>query len=229
MIIAPAILMGLLGSFHCIGMCGPIAISLPKAGHHELTIFGGRLLYNLGRIITYAIIGGIVGLIGKGIFLTGFQQIISIGLGVLLIAMVLLPHFFRVPILTSWPNKLRSRLIPLFKKRGLLFSFLIGLLNGLLPCGLVYMAIAGALATGDPLMGMVFMMGFGIGTAPIMLMAGYSNRWITPGLRVKIQKAIPVFVVAIGLVFILRGLNLGIPYLSPKIAANNPAEITACE
>lgn len=227
--LVPAFLLGLAGSFHCVGMCGPIAFSIPSAGNSSFSAVLGKFFYHGGRTVTYAIIGGILGLIGKGIFFTGLQQSLSIGLGLILLASLLLPGIFRLPFLQRYPMRLKALFIPLFKKRGLSFSFLIGLLNGLLPCGLVYMAVAGALATGDPLYGLLFMVAFGLGTMPMMLAASFAGKFLPMAIKVNVQKAIPVFVVLMATVFILRGMNLGIPYLSPDISGKSVSEMTQCD
>jgi len=223
-----AFILGLLGSFHCLGMCGPLAFSLPKAGFHELTVLSGRLIYNAGRIISYAIIGGVLGLIGKGIFLTGFQHGLSITLGVILLVGLVFPRVFKWNFFYSFPNKVKARIIPLFRKRGLSFSFLVGLMNGFLPCGLVYMAVAGALATGEPFLGMQFMILFGLGTLPMMLFAAYSSYVLPAKFKLHVQKAIPAFVVVMAVALILRGMNLGIPCLSPQITDNVNGEVVEC-
>ncbi|MEQ9302067.1 MAG: sulfite exporter TauE/SafE family protein [Cyclobacteriaceae bacterium] len=223
-----AFILGLLGSFHCLGMCGPLAFSLPKAGYHELSILGGSLREKFGRILSYATIGGVLGLIGKGIFLTGFQHGLSITLGVVLLVGLVFPTIFKWNFFYSFPNKVKARIIPLFRKRGLSFSFLIGIMNGFLPCGLVYIAVAGALATGEPILGMQFMILFGLGTLPMMLFAAYSSYILPVKFKLQMQKAIPAFVVVMALALILRGMNLGIPYLSPEIAASDGGEMVEC-
>ncbi|MEM8896252.1 MAG: sulfite exporter TauE/SafE family protein, partial [Bacteroidota bacterium] len=192
------------------------------------SVLGGRLLYNTGRISSYAIIGGVLGLIGKGFFLTGFQHGLSITLGVLLLVGLVFPRIFKWKFFYSFPNKVKARIIPLFRKRGLSFSFLIGILNGFLPCGLVYMAVAGALATGEPLLGMQFMILFGLGTLPMMLFAAYSSHVLPANFKLQVQKVIPVFVAVMALALILRGMNLGIPYLSPQITDSGSTKMVEC-
>jgi sulfite exporter TauE/SafE len=92
-------------------------------------------------------------------------------------------------------------------------------LNGLLPCGLVYVAIAGAISSGDAISGMLFMILFGLGTFPAMFAATIFGRFINLNIRKKINQAIPALAVVLAVLFILRGLSLGIPYISPKISA----------
>lgn len=220
-ILLSALVLGLMGSFHCAGMCGPIAIALPLHGNTvPQKIFGGTL-YNIGRTITYGILGALFGMLGQGIHLLGFQQKISVVMGSLMIISVLFPALFRnqFSLEKSWfsvVGKLKKSIGKLFAVRSFSSLFFVGLLNGLLPCGLVYIAIAGAIGTGSATQGTLYMILFGLGTIPMMLGISVAGNMMGLALRNKINKIIPVLVVVVGLLFILRGLDLGIPYLSPK-------------
>lgn len=215
-----ALVLGLMGSFHCAGMCGPIAIALPLHGNTvPQKIFGGTL-YNLGRTITYGIMGAIFGLLGQGIQLIGFQQKVSVIMGVLMVISVLFPKLFKnqYSMDKSWfsfVSKLKKTIGQMFSIRSFQSLFFIGMLNGLLPCGLVYMAIAGAIGTGGVAQGSLYMILFGLGTIPMMLAISLAGNVMSLAIRNKINKLIPVLVVVVGILFILRGLSLGIPYLSP--------------
>ena len=219
-ILLSALVLGLMGSFHCAGMCGPIAIALPLHGNTiPQKIFGGAL-YNIGRTITYGVMGAIFGMLGQGVEMIGFQQKISVIMGVLMIVSVLFPALFKnqYSMENSWfsaVGKLKKTIGKMFSIRSFSSLFLIGLLNGLLPCGLVYMAIAGAIGTGDILLGTFYMILFGLGTIPMMLSISLAGNVLSLAVRNKINKFIPVLVVVVGIFFILRGLSLGIPYLSP--------------
>lgn len=217
-----AISLGFLGSFHCIGMCGPIALALPinttNYFHKVLLI----LSYNFGRIVTYSAFGLLFGLIGMGFAIAGYQQIVSIVIGSLLLLGVIIPsrYFSKYKITSSvfiFFNQIKTALGKLFLKSGHKSLFLIGLLNGLLPCGLVYMAVAGAIATGDITKGVLFMAVFGLGTVPVMLSLPLIGNFISIPVRNQIRKSVPVIVGIMAILLILRGLNLGIPYISPKI------------
>lgn len=217
-----AISLGFLGSFHCIGMCGPIALALPISTtnyfHKVLLVF----TYNFGRILTYSVFGLLFGLIGKGFAVAGYQQIVSVVIGSLLLLGVIIPskYFAKYSMTSSiftFFNKIKSALGKLFFKSGHRSLFLIGLLNGLLPCGLVYMAVAGAIATGDITKSILFMAVFGLGTVPIMLSLPLIGNFISMPIRNSIRKSVPVIVGVMAVLLILRGLNLGIPYVSPKI------------
>ena len=211
-----AFITGLAGSFHCVGMCGPIALALPigKLSFFRATI--SRLLYNLGRILTYSALGAAFGYFGKTLFVAGFQQQLSILIGILMIAFI-----FPNRIITWRPfQKLTRLLMATFKKVFPLHSpigfIILGLLNGLLPCGFVYMALAGASATITPIEGAIFMAFFGLGTAPMMFSIGFLPKFLTLNYRQKINQYIPIYSLILAFFFIVRGMNLGIPYLSPK-------------
>ena len=212
---------GLVGSFHCVGMCGPIALALPLKDNNWISrIFSGSV-YNVGRIFTYGILGFLFGLLGKGIQLAGFQRWISILLGIVMIISVLFPYLFRQKITFStlfsgFAVRLIGNLKKLFSKRTYFSLFLIGLLNGLLPCGLVYVAVAGSINTGDVLNGMLFMVLFGAGTLPMLFAVSLIGNLISLKIRRRVNRIIPYFIVFLGILFILRGMSLGIPYVSPK-------------
>lgn len=219
-ILISAFVLGIMGSFHCAGMCGPIAIALPLHGNSVGgKIFGGSL-YNLGRTITYGIMGALFGLLGQGVAMIGFQQKISVIMGSLMIISILFPALFRnqYSMSKSWfsvVGKLKSTIGKMFSIRSYPSLFFIGMLNGLLPCGLVYMAIAGAIGTGSVGMGTLYMILFGLGTIPMLLGISLAGNLLSLAVRNRINKLIPVMVVVVGIFFILRGLSLGIPYLSP--------------
>lgn len=222
---------GFVGSFHCVGMCAPIALALPAVGRTAVGRLGGSLLYNVGRITTYSALGVLVGLVGKGVVLAGFQQTVSILLGIALILSVLIPIFyakmslqnsFFAPALT----RIKSRMGRLLGNPTFGNLYFIGLLNGLLPCGLVYVALTGAILTNEWWQGALYMALFGAGTLPMMLLVVQMRSFIQANLRQQLQKMIPVVVVLMGAWAIVRGLNLGIPYLSPQIYAPATATTT---
>jgi sulfite exporter TauE/SafE len=219
-VLISALMLGLMGSFHCVGMCGPIAIALPLKNDSWFSRIFGGVLYNLGRAITYALMGLVFGLVGQGLKLGGFQQWVSIIMGAVMVLSVFFPWLFRGrvnfdKIVGKYVSGLKTRFGYLFSARSYQSLLIIGLLNGLLPCGLVYMAIAGAIATANVVHGILFMFVFGLGTLPLLLLVSLAGNVISTGLRNKVRKIIPVVIVIIGLLFILRGLNLGIPFISP--------------
>jgi sulfite exporter TauE/SafE len=216
-------ILGLLGSFHCVGMCGPIAFLLPVDRKSRSKRFFQILLYHSGRLFTYSLIGVLFGILGKGLYLFGLQQKISVLTGVLMILAVFMATFSLKAFQISTPiygliSKVKSKLGGTLKKRSPDTFLTIGFLNGFLPCGLVYMAVFGAVAAGDLFQGSFYMLLFGLGTIPLMTTAVYFGNFLTVKLRHRIRKAIPVFVVVVGVLFILRGLGLGIPFVSPRPA-----------
>ncbi|UJH68483.1 sulfite exporter TauE/SafE family protein [Allomuricauda sp. SCSIO 65647] len=216
-----AAILGLLGSLHCLGMCGPIAFMLPLDRGNEVKKAVQLSMYHFGRILAYALMGFAFGLVGKGLYLFGVQQKLSILIGAIMILLVLVPgRYFKKyslakPIYT-FLGSVKSKLGQALKKRTPDTFLTIGFLNGFLPCGLVYMALLGAIALGDAIQGVGYMALFGLGTIPLMTTAVYVGGWLKAPMKAKIQKLIPVFVILIGTLFILRGLGLGIPYVSPK-------------
>lgn len=215
-----ALILGLMGSLHCVGMCGPIAFMLPVDRTNNYKKFGQIFIYHFGRLMAYGLIGLIFGLLGKGLSIFGIQQKLSIGIGIIMIVIVLIPYKTFNKYNLSKPiykiiSKVKNQLGKELKKKSPDTFLTIGFLNGFLPCGLVYMALFGSIAMGDALQGSLYMMLFGLGTLPLMTAAIYFSNLLKGGIRQKVQKAIPVFVVIIGALFILRGLGLGIPYVSP--------------
>ncbi len=216
-----ALLLGFMGSLHCVGMCGPIAFMLPVDRKNPVKKAGQITLYHLGRLIAYATIGVVFGLLGKGLYVFGMQQKLSIAIGVLMIVMVLIPaktfakYNFSKPVYKII-SKVKSRLGQELKKKTADTFLTIGVLNGFLPCGLVYMALFAAIAMGDVAKGSLYMILFGLGTVPLMTTAVYFSGFLKSGAKKRIQKLIPVFVIVMGVLFILRGLGLGIPYVSPS-------------
>ena len=151
-ILLTAFLLGLMGSLHCVGMCGPIALSLPLRGKTIRQKMWGSMLWSLGRIVTYSIMGALFGLIGAGFKFLGYQQIISIAIGGLMILSIILPSLFKKFNLGNSLNifkPVRRGMQRLFQEKNNKALFLIGIFNGLLPCGLIYLAIAGAIGTAD--------------------------------------------------------------------------------
>lgn len=227
-----AFTMGILGSFHCVGMCGPLALSLPLNNNSAREKFTGALLYNAGRIVTYSAFGLIFGAIGKTVSLFGFQQWLSVILGMLILVLVILPRR-----IASWQNrntglrlsgKLRSMLGKFLMTKGRGSLFFIGLLNGLLPCGLVYMAAAGAVAAGDISGSVLFMAFFGLGTLPVMCSVAFLGNYVSAGIRQKIRSTYPYMMALMAGLLIIRGMGLGIPYVSPEIKAEKEQVIECC-
>jgi uncharacterized protein len=216
-----AFIFGLLSSLHCIGMCGPIAMMLPVSRTSSSKRAFQIALYHAGRLLTYASLGLIFGFLGKGLFIAGIQQQISIAVGVLMIALAIIPE----RLLSNYgPTKpiykllsgVKNHLGAQFKRKSWDALFTIGAFNGLLPCGMVYAALFGAIAMQNPALGAFYMLLFGLGTIPLMTLVVYTSNFVTTNFRNKLQKLVPVFIVIMGSLFILRGMGLNIPFISPN-------------
>lgn len=227
-----ALLLGLLGSMHCVGMCGPIALALPLQRKKPGALLPGIFMYNLGRASTYAALGALSGLAGTTVKWAAGQQALSLAAGILILLTLFISLTGRragaPAFVTRKFSALRNALGKLFKdhRPGTLVS--IGLLNGLLPCGLVYAALAGAASTGSFLNGAAFMFVFGIGTVPALFALSFAGTRISLDMREKMRKAVPVFVGIMALLLIIRGLGLGIPYVSPSFS-NGQTTCSHCQ
>ncbi len=211
--IITALTLGLAGSLHCVGMCGPIALALPYNQSDRLRALGSVLLYNGGRVVTYTFMGTFIGLLGKGLFLMGIQTYLSIffGFALLLVAIFSInveAKIVSLPGVNKFYNALRQKLGQYIKGRSL---FAVGLLNGFVPCGLVYMAIVGAITSGGIAQGALFMLSFGLGTIPLMAATAIGGQLVTIKLRNRIRKLYPALLVVIALLFLMRGFNFQIP------------------
>jgi sulfite exporter TauE/SafE len=227
-----ALTLGMIGSFHCIGMCGPLAFSLPLKNDNDFAKFTGSLLYNSGRILTYSCLGMLFGLAGKSFSLFGFQQWLSVIVGITILFFLVAPKKWIAAkstdtLFAKYNYKIRSVLGQLFFKKNYASLFAIGMLNGLLPCGLIYMAIAGAIAYASPFESAFFMASFGLGTLPVMWSVSFFGNYIGIEIRKKIRSAYPVLMAMMACLLILRGMGLGIPYVSPS-ANNKDHQVQMC-
>ena len=221
-----AFMIGLLGSLHCVGMCGPLAFAVPSLKTGAVYLVLDKILYQAGRIISYCVLGVLIGLIGRQIWLSGLQQGISVLSG-LLILIAACSRIFKF----SMNQKGSSVLLKPFHR---LFGYalkhkanhlIIGMINGLLPCGFVYLALAGAVNTGNINEAVTYMFWFGVGTAPLMFLATVGVGFTGKLVRNRINKAVPYMMLFLGTWFILRGMNLNLPYLSP---AKPSSSVTDC-
>ncbi len=214
--------LGAAGSLHCVGMCGPLSLALPTYHLSKTKKFISLLVYQFGRIITYSMIGLVFGLVGRRIYISGYQQWFSIGMGILVLMLVLVYFIQKKTIRLSFLNRfyhsVQGMIIRLLRSSTGFSGFLLmGIANGLLPCGMVYIALAATLSLPQISQSVAFMALFGAGTLPAMMLVGYAGQLIKPGLRRSLQKAVPMFIALMGAVLILRGLNLGIPFISPEL------------
>ncbi len=219
--ISAALLLGLVSSLHCVGMCGPIALMLPldrqNAGRKALQL----LSYHSGRLVSYTVLGMLFGILGKGLYLAGLQQKLSILAGAAMIVMVLISEKTFSRFNLSGPvgmllGQARAAMARQFGRTTPLAMLTIGILNGLLPCGMVYAALLGAVALQDVVAGMSFMFFFGIGTMVLMSLVPYLGHTFSPSRRNRIRQFVPIAVGLLGVLFIIRGMGLSIPYVSPS-------------
>ena len=218
-----AFLLGLVGSLHCAVMCGPLVLAVSNVGQRRWPFAASRVVYHAGRIATYCAVGILFGAVGKTFALAGFQRWLSLAAGVVILLGLLLSTRFalKTPV-ARMVVRLKSTFGRLLQRRTLASQFLLGGLNGLLPCGLVYIAAAGAATTLSPLSGAVHMAAFGAGTLPMMLgISVASGRLRVVALR--FQKLVPVCVMLVAVLLLLRGMALGIPYVSPGLNEDAPA------
>lgn len=209
---------GFLGSFHCVGMCGPIALSLPIMHESKAKRLLLILLYNLGRATTYAALGALVGMVSNRFFLTVYQQVLSIVLGCLILLVLLLGKFINLEatVFKGFHRRVQGLLAKyLHAEKSTVSFYVIGAINGLLPCGLVYMGIAAAAATGNVVHAAWLMFAFGLGTLPLMFSLMIVGRAIPVTVKQQLRKALPYCVGLMACLLILRGMNLGIPFISP--------------
>lgn len=221
-----------MGSLHCVGMCGPLVLTMSVSGKNTMKT-AKALSYNAGRVFTYSLLGLIFGGIGKVFLVAGFQQGFSVALGVLLLFALCFPVFSKrfspFQKFYQWiVYPLQTRIGLGLRSNHLGTTFVVGILNGFLPCGLVYVALAGAAATSGLWQGALYMAIFGLGTTPVMFLLGVLGHHISLPFRQKLLKAVPVFIGMMALLLILRGLNLGIPYLSPEFSTESGRVKTTC-
>ncbi len=211
--------MGLTGSLHCAGMCGPIIWVMPFQVLSGFKKWLGISLYHIGRISVYATMGAILHSF-KSFFKPEWQQYISIAMGSILLVAGILSFFpsakFNVKIpWTGFVRKQLGRFMGNPNPGSLLFT---GMLNGLLPCGLVYMALSATIVAPSVFNAVTLMYAFGVGTMPMLIALTVikdRTRLLNAG---HFRKFVPVVMLFFGSLFVLRGMNLGIPYISPKVA-----------
>ncbi|PWV53936.1 sulfite exporter TauE/SafE family protein [Chitinophaga sp. S165] len=227
-----ALSLGFIGSFHCIGMCGPIALTLPVQHLEGVRKQAGILLYNAGRVTAYASLGVISGWLGRQFYLGGLQQWLSIILGSGMLLLIVLQYGFqraRISLnIRFYTRPIKVMLGHLLRRQQQHTLYAIGFLNGLLPCGLVWFAITGAVATGSSFQGALFMAAFGTGTLPAMIALTWCNDLISLSLRNRLRRCIPFVVTIMAVLLIIRGLNLNIPYVSPVLTVPGEKIIEHC-
>lgn len=224
-----AFIIGISSSFHCIGMCGPITAALPTKSNSNFGVFLKLMQYHLGRILTYSFLGLLIGNIGLTLSTFGILQWISIISGVLLVFFAWEKYFparFNWPLLGNITTFVSKNIGKIVRSNSPFKLIALGMLNGLLPCGMVFIALTNALLTGNPFSSATAMVFFGLGTLPAMITVGFMLNKISVSLRSKMNKALPYLLTIVGVMIVLRGLNLDIPYISPKISYVTEMEAT---
>ncbi len=215
-----ALILGLAGSLHCLGMCGPIAMAVPVGSRALSDRVLGYGLYHFGRISAYALLGFLFGLLGYGLHMASLQQGMSIGAGVLMLTFIWLPRMARFRKMEGPFYRFQGRVQGFMARRlrdhraGAVLG--LGFFNGFLPCGMVYIALAGAIASYHPAEGAAFMAIFGLGTVPALFLLAFGSATLSQRYRLQLLKAAPYIASIIAVLFIIRGLGLGIPFLSPE-------------
>jgi uncharacterized protein len=229
--ITGGLLLGAFSSLHCIGMCGPLALALPVK---HLPVWQQRIaavMYNGGRIVTYALFGLLFGIAGRGLYMAGFQQWLSIISGAVILAFIINYYLLRKSWQPKWTIQLHATVQQLMirtlrsDRKGA--YVLLGMINGLLPCGMVYVALAAALNFREVQQSVLFMSAFGAGTIPLMLMLSIAGSSFSFSLRGRIKRAVPYLMTVMAVLLIMRGMNLGIPFISP-VMASAPAAAIPC-
>ncbi|REJ81153.1 MAG: sulfite exporter TauE/SafE family protein [Bacteroidetes bacterium] len=213
MVLMTAFALGFLGSAHCIGMCGPIAVMLPGRDSSWFVLISGRLLYNAGRISTYVIMGLAAGLIGFTFSMNGFQKWLSVLTGCGLILSVSIPLVnskFRISFsaITKLTVYIKGAFKRVFKFKSPLSLFLTGTVTGLLPCGLVYVAMAAAVAMGSISNSSLYMLSFGLGTLPVMFATSISHKLFGGKIVSSFRNLYPVLIIVLGIFLIYRGISM---------------------
>lgn len=215
-----ALILGLAGSLHCLGMCGPIALAVPAGRGGPGSRAAAYATYHFGRIGAYALLGFLFGTLGYGLSMTDFQEGLSIVAGVVMLAVIWLPRSGIIGRADSSIFALQGRVQRFMaaRLRDHRFSAVLGIgfFNGFLPCGMVYIALTGAIAAGHPASGALFMTFFGLGTAPALFLLAFGMSAVSPERRYALLKLAPYVASVIAVLFIIRGLGLGIPFLSPE-------------
>lgn len=219
---------GIISSLHCVGMCGPLMFALPIQSPSKTKRIAAILLYHFGRVITYSVLGFAVGVAGRKIYLAGFQQWFSMGMGILILFLIIQYWIYRKRIQPAFLNRfyatVQRTMIQALKAKGMTSFLFFGVANGFLPCGMVYMALAGAVAATEVRESVSFMASFGLGTLPAMMGVAFFREYFSLQIRNSFQRLVPIFISIVAILLILRGMNLGIPYISPNLS---PAEGSA--
>jgi sulfite exporter TauE/SafE len=226
LIIAAAFTLGIASSLHCLGMCGPLVMAVPFP--HLKNRVLSKSLYFVGKALAYVFLGAIIGTLGLKAIWGNAQQYVAVFSGIILVLFTLLP-FFQVKLKVSpIQRKLANVLHRMQDAPKDRYFFQLGFLNGLLPCGMVYIALTTALAAGNPIDGSLAMFSFGLGTTPVLWGLTLFKHKMSIRLRGKLKPIQITISFLVGVLLIFRGLGLGIPYISPAVATSGSAKVSCC-
>jgi len=219
-----ALLLGFAGSLHCVGMCSPLVMAVSQL--RKPFIFN-RLAYNIGRVLTYGILGAAVSSVGVIFPMSGFQNIFSIALGGVLVLLGIGGiGGFRIPLITDAVQRLTTTLKVLFQKflqrRTYTSMVALGSLNGLLPCGLTYLALTYCLTLQGPIDGFNFMLLFGVGTLPVMIGLTSVLSFVGKFIRFNSARLTTIIFIVLGSLLIARVV------VQHKSLDSSPEEATLC-
>lgn len=235
-----AFILGFAGSFHCVAMCGALTLALASNRMNTSSFLVGKVVYNLGRTFMYSVLGLLLGasklVFGAMLFdIHGAQEWLSVSIGAGMLLSVIFPKFLQgklstTPVIARFQGIMRRQMGTLLSSRTMNGQFLLGMVNGLLPCGFVYMALAVAALSGTVHEATLSMTFFGLGTIPAMLVVAVLARFSSNSFRIfsRANRFVPIATAFIAVMFIMRGLSLGIPYLSPVLSAQPAGLETGC-
>ncbi len=208
-----ALIMGLTGSLHCVGMCSPLAMAV---GNMNTRAFLNRVIYNAGRIVTYGLLGLAIAGVGLAFPISKFQNLVSVLLGVTLLLAGIGLLKVNIPILSSAVGKLTFTLKKLFtrflSRKHFGSVFLLGTLNGILPCGLVWIALTYSFTLQSAMEAFSFMILFGIGTLPVML--GFTSviTQLLQRFNFNFQRITSAMLILSGILLIVRVFIIHLPH-----------------
>lgn len=213
-----AFLIGLAGSVHCVGMCGPLALAIPGASKDKgFTFFLRTIAYQISRISGYGVLGLIVGFFSQGMQFTGVQPYFSLLSGILLLFLGffgIIPEvnaFSKYPIIQHFQVKINRIIGTVMTNEHFSTPFVLGFLNAMLPCGMIYIALGTGLSSGNMSEAALYLISFGLGTLPLMFMVSLSGQLLSLQMRRSWQKTIPIIFMISGIILIYKGMNIALP------------------
>jgi uncharacterized protein len=220
-----AIILGFAGSLHCAGMCSPLAFAVIGKNGGAVR---SRILYNVGRILVYCMLGAIVSAIGFILPVT-VQYAISFALGITLLIVGITGSNFRAPFLVPilrLTTFLKTQFSKFLQRKNDSSIFAMGIMNGLLPCGLTFLALTSCITLSGPVDGFIFMAAFGAGTLPVMFGLVSFLPFLAKQLNVSAARLSTIMLIAAGCLLIARVL-----LFNPTVHAATPdsGQIVICQ